>query len=84
MAGSAENPYSTLVGMIRQTVAGVLPKGWGIGTVISASPLQVHFSSIVLEAGQLSLMKGVELAPDDQVAVIPDAAGALFLVIPLD
>lgn len=84
MAGHAENPYSTLLKMIRDQGAKGSPPSWGIGVVASSDPLRVTFGGITLDASQLFIphwLTASQWQAGAQVALMPDAKYELFLML---
>lgn len=84
MAGRAENPYSALLGLMREQGGKDNPPAWGVGEVAQLAPLKVRFGGIVLEPSQLFWLHGfsdTQLQVGSQVAVLPDPAFSMFLIL---
>jgi hypothetical protein len=84
MSGKAENPYSALLGLMRQQGAANNPPSWGVGEVSQLDPVKVRFGGIVLEPAQLFWVNGfssTRLQVGSQVAVLPDPTFSLFLIL---
>jgi hypothetical protein len=84
MAGCAENPFSALLGLMREQGAHDNPPSWGMGEVAQLAPLKVRFGGIVLEPEQLFWLNGFsdsQLQVGSQVAVLPDQAFSMFLIL---
>jgi hypothetical protein len=84
MSGQAENPFSTFVSLMREQGGKNNPPSWGAGEVTQLDPIKVRFGGIVLEPDQLFWLNGVSTSPlqvGSQVAVLPDPAYSLFLIL---
>ena len=84
MSGAAENPFSALLGLMREQGAHDNPPAWGVGEVAQLAPLKVLFGGIVLEPTQLFWLHGFsdsQLQVGSQVAVLPDPTFSLFLIL---
>lgn len=84
MPGSAENPYSALLVLMREQGSKKNPPTWGVGEVAQLTPLKVRFGGIVLEPSQLFWLRGFsvsQLQVGSQVAVLPDLDFSTFLIL---
>jgi hypothetical protein len=84
MAGRAENPYSALLALMRAQGGKDNPPAWGVGEVEQLAPLKVRYGGIVLEPSQLFWLHGfsdTQLQVGSQVAVLPDPAFSMFLIL---
>ena len=84
MAGKAENPFSTLLLMMRSQGGKAAPPSWGIGEITQVSPLKVVFGGVTLDASQLfspTWLCASQWRVGSQVALLPDADYELFLVL---
>ena len=84
MAGRAENPFSALLGLMREQGAHDNPPAWGVGEVVQFNPTKVRFGGIVLEPAQLfwvNVFSDTQLHVGSEVAVLPDQAFSLFLIL---
>ena len=84
MSGAAENPFSALLGLMREQGGKDNPPAWGVGEVAQLAPLKVLFGGIVLEPTQLFWLHGFsdsQLQVGSQVAVLPDPTFSLFLIV---
>ena len=84
MSGTAENPFSALLGLMREQGAHKNPPAWGVGEVAQLAPLKVRYGGIVLEPSQLFWLPGfsdTQLQVGSQVAVLPDPAFSMFLIL---
>ena len=80
MSGSAENPFSMLIHLMRNQGAAQNPPSWGIGEVVAISPLRIAYGGIVLEETQL-FAPVPNIAVGMQVAILPDEAYSTFLIL---
>ena len=84
MSGKAENPFSTLLLMMRSQGGKAAPPSWGIGEIVQAAPLKVVFGGVTLDASQLFVphwLSASQWRAGSQVALLPDANYELFLVL---
>ena len=84
MSGKAENPFSTLLMIMRSQGGKAAPPSWGIGEIAQAAPLKVVFGGITLDASQLFVphwLSASQWRVSSQVALLPDANYELFLVL---
>ncbi len=84
MSGAAENPFSALLGLMREQGGKDNPPAWGVGEVAQLAPLKVLFGGIVLEPAQLFWLHGFsdsQLQVGSQVAVLPDPTFSMFLIL---
>ena len=84
MAGPAENPFSTLLLMMREQGSKGSAPGWGVGEVASADPLRITFGGVTLEPAQLFIpdwLSASRWLPGAKVALLPDAKYELFLIL---
>lgn len=82
--GRAENPFSALLGLMREQGAHDNPPAWGMGEVAHLDPIKVRFGGILLEPEQLFWLHGFSdtaLQVGSQVAVLPDPAFSMFLIL---
>ena len=84
MAGKAENPFSTLLLMMRSQSEKATPPSWGIGEITQVAPLKVIFGGVTLDASQLFLphwLSAAQWRVGSQVALLPDPNYELFLIL---
>ena len=84
MPNGAENPFSALLGLMRQQGGKDNPPAWGVGEITQLTPLKVRLGGIVLEPEQLFWMHGFSdklLQVGSQVAVLPDPTFSTFLIL---
>ena len=80
MPGSAENPFSMLIHLMRNQGAAQSPPSWGIGEVVGVSPLRIAYGGIQLEETQL-FAPATNITIGMQVAILPDEAYSTFLIL---
>ena len=80
MPGSAENPFSMLIHLMRSQGAVQNSPSWGIGEVVCISPLHIAYGGIQLEETQL-FAPVPNLAVGMQVAILPDETYSNFLIL---
>ena len=82
--GQAENPFSSLLLLMRSQGGKAAPPSWGIGEVAQVAPLKVVFGGVTLDASQLFLpawLSSAQWRAGSQVALLPDADYELILVL---
>lgn len=84
MPGHAENPYSSLLQLMRSQGAKDAPPGWGIGIVASVDPFTLTFGGVTLSSSQLFIPEWLSASRWTQgaeIALLPNADNSLFLLL---
>ena len=80
---NSENPFSALVDVIRKEVQKGAGPAWGMGEVVSTSPLKVEYQGVQLTGEQVADAEAWAgaLAVGDRVPVLPDREDGKFVLI---
>ena len=76
----SKDPYIRLLGIMRKRGRLDNPGTWGLGKVISASPLRVEYMGMVLEPEQLVRTSSAPYEVGDELVLTPGLGNSQFLI----
>ncbi len=81
--GAAENPFSRMLGLMRQQAGEASGPAWAMGEVLGTDPLRILYQGVTLTAAQIpgAAQWAQVLQVGDQVPVLPDRGDGSFIIL---
>ena len=76
----SKDPYVRLLGIMRKRGRLDNPGTWGLGKVISSSPLRVEYMGMILEPEQLVRTNAAVYEVGDELVLTPGLGDSQFLI----
>ena len=76
----SNNPYIRMLDIMRSRGRLDNPATWGLGKVVSISPLKVEYMGMILETDQLIRTSNTVYEIGDELVLTPGAGSSQFLI----